>query len=297
MDKNSHQRPIVIGPPHTLSHLHSLTCMRTQEIEREWLCSLPLFPPACKLRKCNVAVQNNNGNCVPTVQKSMFSQAPHSPRPPHHGRSLFSSFTLSGPPNHQPPTYPNEVAATTYTKPSRTFGSIESRLLNTPLNGRTTITDIKEPMEQSQQPGPNNGPDQSERELWLLSAGESESAARRSTLSYLLSPAQVGSIRRRLALTYTPLPDALGARVKTGFGCSRVASTERRTNHSESSCRAEQKQELELPFEGEKKITKYKIASETQKIRELESESEKIRDTLWAKWSAEFSKKIIKQSA
>lgn len=125
-------------------------------------------------------------------------------------------------------------------------------------------------MEQSQQPGPNNGPDQSERERWLASAGESESAARRSSLSYLLSPAQVASLRRRLALTYAPLPDALGARVKTGFGCSRVASTERRTNHSESSCRAEQKQELELPVQRWKK---YKIASETQKkIRELESE-------------------------
>lgn len=185
MDKNSHQGPIVIGPTHTRTH----TLMGRETCSHSLTRYLSLFLAACKLRKCNVAVQNNNGNCVPTVQKSMCSQAPA------HFLSLSLSLARL---RSRTPSLPrpkrgrwnesnskNESSKSNNTKQSRTAAwllALLSSSIEHTLNANT-ITEIKEPMEQSQQPGANNGPNQREKERWSASGRESESARAK-----LLSP-------------------------------------------------------------------------------------------------------------
>lgn len=144
MDKNSHQRPIVIGPTNTHTHTRGESCVLS--LSR----SNCIGDAEVQRRRAN-----NNGNCVPTVRKSMCSRA---------RLALFLSlapyFELPCPTGMGSL---NRITRSTAERELPGFWLYWAPLLNTPLNGRTTITDIKEPMEQSHW---NNGP-QNEREKTL----------------------------------------------------------------------------------------------------------------------------------
>jgi len=222
MDKNSHQRPIVIGPTHTPTHAHLQVWRESFTLSLAGCASSSLILAAREMRKCNVAVQNNNGNCVPTVRKSMCC------------RSL--SLTLFGSPAPQEMGSLNRITRSRAERAAWLLALLSSSIEHTPQwannYNRYKGANGTKPMEQWATKRKREGAMcEWERDggAALSQVGNAVSVLLALPLAYLGNGARVARSLR-------------SSEEKRDLAAVVSASLERHTNQSQKSSRAEQKQ-------------------------------------------------------